>query len=332
MNIPNQLSLFRIALVPIIILLLSIESYIARYIALMLFIIAAFTDFLDGYIARKEKIVTRLGKFLDPLADKVLTMAIFIQLTSLGEIPAWIVILLVSREMIVSIFRAVATSSGVVISANIWGKLKTVTQMITIILLLSKDHIVGKLTTTRVDLIFLYITLFITIMSGIEYIWANRKVLNDDDFEDFDIDNDELDLFLTDSFKKDSEHTNDENIIELDEIDEEVEENIVEKQEESILDDVTEINTQDENKDPQEEIISAEKIEDIENCAHKHEDCTDESHKHAMEDCEHEHTDCDIPEHNHLDTEVTKEENTIEGEISEDSSEKKKSWFNRFGK
>lgn len=178
MNLPNQLSVFRIVLVPVIIVLLEIPNEFTRFLALIIFIIASFTDFLDGYIARKFNMVTKLGQLIDPLADKILTLAVFVELTALGEIPAWVVILILSRELTISIFRAIAASSGVVIAAGWTGKLKTVFQMLAILMLLSNNYI-GNVLNIRLDMIFVYISAFLALLSAAEYIYVNRGVLNE---------------------------------------------------------------------------------------------------------------------------------------------------------
>lgn len=178
MNLPNQLSVFRIVLVPVIIVLLEIPNEFTRFLALIIFIIASFTDFLDGYIARKFNMVTKLGQLIDPLADKILTLAVFVELTALGEIPAWVVILILSRELTISIFRAIAASSGVVIAAGWTGKLKTVFQMLAILMLLSNNYI-GNALNMRLDMIFVYISAFLALLSAAEYIYVNRGVLNE---------------------------------------------------------------------------------------------------------------------------------------------------------
>ena len=176
MNLPNQLSLFRIALVPIIIILLEIPGELTRFLALIIFILASFTDFLDGYIARKFNLITNLGKLIDPLADKILTLAVFVELTALGEVPAWVVILIISRELAISIFRAVAASAGVVIAAGWSGKFKTVFQMLAILMLLSNNYI-GNMMNMRLDIIFVYISAVLALVSAFEYVYLNRSVL-----------------------------------------------------------------------------------------------------------------------------------------------------------
>ena len=179
MNLPNRLTLFRIILVPFIIYYLNIGD---RNIALFLFLVASITDFLDGYISRKYNMVTNLGAFLDPMADKVLILSVFIEFVALDEIAAWIVSIVVSREMIVSILRAIAGNKGIVISAGKFGKLKTVLQMVTIIFMLSSHLLIkyefGNL-LSNIILILQYVMMIVTLFSGIEYIFINKEVFEE---------------------------------------------------------------------------------------------------------------------------------------------------------
>jgi CDP-diacylglycerol--glycerol-3-phosphate 3-phosphatidyltransferase len=147
-----------------------------KYIALILFVTASFTDYLDGYIARKNNIVTNFGKFMDPLADKLLVGAAIIAFVELGKLPAWIVIVIISREFIISGFRLVASDNGVVIAASYWGKFKTVSQMIMIILLIIdlQNNIFIML-----ENIFIYTALILTIVSLVDYMIKNKKVLSE---------------------------------------------------------------------------------------------------------------------------------------------------------
>ena len=139
MNLPNKLTILRmILIVPFVVLmLLPVGGAAGKWIALALFVIASMTDWLDGYIARRDNLVTTFGKFMDPLADKLLVCAAMICLVEMGKIPAWIVIIIMSREFIISGFRLVASDKGVVIAASYWGKFKTVSQMIMIILMIA---------------------------------------------------------------------------------------------------------------------------------------------------------------------------------------------------
>ena len=136
MNLPNKLTTFRVILIPFFVFFLLapyFEGY-GNYIALVIFIVASLTDFLDGKIARKYNLVTNFGKFMDPLADKLLVCSALICLIALDRIPAWIVIVIISREFIISGFRLIAADNGVVIAASYWGKFKTASQMVTVIL------------------------------------------------------------------------------------------------------------------------------------------------------------------------------------------------------
>ncbi|MDO5486081.1 MAG: CDP-diacylglycerol--glycerol-3-phosphate 3-phosphatidyltransferase [Lachnospiraceae bacterium] len=174
MNLPNKLTVLRVILVPFFVafLLLSKSSESLKWIALILFIAASLTDLLDGKIARKYNLVTTFGKFMDPLADKVLTISGMICLIELGRIPSWIVVIIVAREFIISGFRLIATEHGIVIAANYWGKFKTTFQMIMIILM-----IVNLPALSMVTNIVMWIALALTIISLITYIQQNMDVV-----------------------------------------------------------------------------------------------------------------------------------------------------------
>ncbi len=188
MNLPNKLTVFRmILIVPFVILLLGghagwgwfdaafggIEAY-TDYIALVIFVIASLTDMLDGKIARKYNLVTNFGKFMDPLADKLLVCSAMICLIDMDRIPAWIVIVIISREFIISGFRLVASDNHVVIAASYWGKFKTTFQMIMVILMIANIQVLNILTQ-----IVMWIALALTIISLIDYIVKNKNVLFD---------------------------------------------------------------------------------------------------------------------------------------------------------
>lgn len=188
MNLPNKLTVFRmILIVPFVILLLGghagwgwfdaafggIEAYM-DYIALVIFVIASLTDMLDGKIARKCNLVTNFGKFMDPLADKLLVCSAMICLIDMDRIPAWIVIVIISREFIISGFRLVASDNHVVIAASYWGKFKTTFQMIMVILMIANIQALNILTQ-----IVMWIALALTIISLIDYIVKNKNVLFD---------------------------------------------------------------------------------------------------------------------------------------------------------
>ena len=157
MNLPNKLTMFRVILIPV-------------FIVVLIFCVASFTDYLDGHIARKYNLVTNFGKFMDPLADKLLVSSALICMIEMGMLPAWIVIIIISREFIITGFRLIAAEGGLVIAASWWGKIKTVTQMIMIILLL-----LGVQGIIATILIFLA-TLF-TVISGVDYIVKNISIL-----------------------------------------------------------------------------------------------------------------------------------------------------------
>ena len=177
MNLPNKLTVLRMVLVPFFVaaLLLSKTNDSLKWVALALFVIASLTDFADGYIARKYNLITNFGKFMDPLADKILTISGMICLIELGRIPSWIVVIIVAREFIISGFRLVAAENGVVIAANYWGKFKTTFQMIMIILMIMNIPQLQLLTN-----IVMWIALALTLISLWTYIMANKQVLAGD--------------------------------------------------------------------------------------------------------------------------------------------------------
>ena len=146
-----------------------------RYISLILFVAASITDWFDGYLARKNHLVTNFGKFMDPLADKLLVCSAMICMIELGRLPVWFVIIIIGREFIISGFRLIAAENGIVIAANYWGKFKTVSQMIMIILLiLHFDLSVFVI----LEQIFIWLSLALTVISLMTYIWQNRSVLS----------------------------------------------------------------------------------------------------------------------------------------------------------
>ena len=177
MNVPNFLTILRMCMVPVfvIFLLADVLGPSDQYVAAALFILASMTDWLDGYLARKNHQVTVFGKFMDPLADKLLVCSALICLIQLGQLPAWVVIVIISREFIISGFRLVAAERGIVIAASYWGKFKTVSQMIMVILLLFDF---GGIFTT-ISQIFIYLSVILTVISLVDYIYKNRNVLKD---------------------------------------------------------------------------------------------------------------------------------------------------------
>ena len=188
MNLPNKLTVFRVILIiPFVILLLGGYAQwgwftalfggrigITDYIALAIFIVASLTDLLDGKIARKYNLVTNFGKFMDPLADKLLVCSAMICLIEMGRIPAWVVIIIISREFIISGFRLVASDNNVVIAASYWGKFKTTFQMIMVCLMIANISALAVLTQ-----IVMWIALVLTIVSLIDYLVKNKGVLAD---------------------------------------------------------------------------------------------------------------------------------------------------------
>lgn len=176
MNTPNKLTVARMILVPFLVIFMLSDwgGDANRYICLAIFIVASVTDWFDGYLARKYNLVTNFGKFMDPLADKLLVCSALICLVELDRLEAWIVIIIIAREFIISGFRLIAAENGVVIAANYWGKFKTVSQMVMIILLiLDFGGIFAVLAR-----IFVWISLALTVISLMTYIMQNRKVLS----------------------------------------------------------------------------------------------------------------------------------------------------------
>lgn len=177
MNLPNKLTIFRmILIVPFVILLLGgkVAGKYVDYAALAIFIIASLTDLIDGKIARKYNMVTNFGKFMDPLADKLLVSAAMIALIELGRIPAWVVIVIISREFIISGFRLVASDNNVVIAASYWGKFKTTFQMVMVCLMIADIPALRILTE-----IVMWIALALTVISLIDYLMKNRDVMKE---------------------------------------------------------------------------------------------------------------------------------------------------------
>lgn len=147
-----------------------------RWICLAIFVAASVTDWFDGHLARKYNLITNFGKFMDPLADKLLVCSALICLIALDKIPAWIVIVIISREFIISGFRLIAADNGVVIAASYWGKFKTASQMVTVILLVLN---IQNTVFTVLGTVFIYISLVLTVVSLIDYIAKNKEVLKD---------------------------------------------------------------------------------------------------------------------------------------------------------
>ena len=175
MNLPNKLTVLRVLMIPffVVFMLVDIVPGMDKWIALIIFAVASLTDLLDGKIARKYNLVTNFGKFMDPLADKLLVNSAMICLVEMGRLPAWIVIIIISREFIISGFRLVASDSGIVIAASYWGKFKTVFQMVMIIVMIMD---LGS-SFVMLETILIYIALILTVVSLIDYIAKNKEVL-----------------------------------------------------------------------------------------------------------------------------------------------------------
>jgi len=176
MNLPNKLTVLRmIMIVPFVFFMLTnIAGEMGKWIALALFVIASLTDLLDGKIARKYNLVTNFGKFMDPLADKLLVCAAMICLVETGKIASWVVIIIISREFIISGFRLIASDNGIVIAASYWGKFKTVFQMVMIILMIADIAVLSVVTQ-----IVMWIALILTIVSLIDYLKKNWHVMGE---------------------------------------------------------------------------------------------------------------------------------------------------------
>ncbi len=187
MNLPNKLTIFRmIMIVPFVVLLLGGNAgwfgenvLIPNIAALIIFIIASLTDLIDGKIARKYNLVTNFGKFMDPLADKLLVCSALIALVEMERIPSWVVIIIISREFIISGFRLVASDNGVVIAASYWGKFKTTFQMVMVCLMLI--NVPGWLGWLNIlTNIVMWIALILTVVSLVDYLVKNKGVMKSD--------------------------------------------------------------------------------------------------------------------------------------------------------
>lgn len=175
MNTPNKLTLLRVIMIPFFVVFMQADlGSWSKWAALIVFVVASMTDWLDGYLARRDHLVTDFGKFMDPLADKLLVCSALICLTDMDRIPSWVVIIIIGREFIISGFRLIASDNGVVIAANYWGKAKTVCQMImTIVLIADLGSGVYLL-----EQVLIYASLLLTVISLVTYLWQNRKVLS----------------------------------------------------------------------------------------------------------------------------------------------------------
>ena len=175
MNTPNKLTLLRVILIPFfVVCMLAVSADWGKWAALAIFVIASLTDTLDGYLARRDNLVTNFGKFMDPLADKLLVCSAMICLVDLERIPSWVVIIIIGRQFVISGFRLIASDNGIVIAANYWGKIKTVCQMVMIIVVIADLGGVFGI----VEQVLIYLSLLLTVISLATYLWDNRKVLS----------------------------------------------------------------------------------------------------------------------------------------------------------
>ena len=174
MNLPNKLTIARMCMVPLFMIALMMNTPASRLIATVIFALASLTDMLDGQIARKYNMVTNFGKLMDPLADKVLTAAAMICLVELGDLAAWIAVVIIFREYLITGLRSVAASENIVVAANIWGKVKTVCQMIALMLLMVKPQIVD-LCGINIGLWLMYVAVALTVYSGLDYVLKLNK-------------------------------------------------------------------------------------------------------------------------------------------------------------
>lgn len=177
MNLANKITMLRILMIPVFMILMLVEFPYHMEAALLVFLAASLTDKLDGYLARKYNMITDYGKFMDPLADKLLVTSAFVILIQIGRIEAWIVFVILAREFAVTGLRSLAAAQNVIIAASNYGKAKTVTQIITIIILLL-DNYPFSLINLPTDTIMIYATLVITVLSGLDYFAKNIKVIS----------------------------------------------------------------------------------------------------------------------------------------------------------
>lgn len=175
MNLPNKITVFRVILIPVfLLLLLATEIPNGNNIAAIVFIVACLSDFFDGYLARKYNLVTNFGKFMDPLADKLLVCSALICFVQFGTVQAWMVIVIIAREFIISGFRLVASDNGLVIAASYWGKFKTATQMVMCVLFIFNFDTPFF---NVLEQIFLWAAVILTVVSLLDYLIKNRRII-----------------------------------------------------------------------------------------------------------------------------------------------------------
>lgn len=177
MNLANKITMFRIFLVPIFMFFLLTQFPYGAYIAVAIFILAAITDGLDGYVARKRKQVTNFGKFVDPLADKLLVTAALISLVELNQLSSWVAMIIIGREFVVTSLRVIAVSEGIAIAASMWGKVKTITQVVAIVALLI-NNFPFSLFGFPFDKISMFVAVVFTVFSGADYLMKNWEVID----------------------------------------------------------------------------------------------------------------------------------------------------------
>lgn len=187
MNLANKITISRILATPIFLFFLvpgwfgqflGLNQW-GRYVAAVIFILASLTDMIDGNIARKHNMVTELGKFLDPVADKLLVTSALIAFIKTDNLSVWAVFIIIAREFIVTGFRIIAAGRGVVIAADKWGKVKTVVQIIAIVAILIRNFPISLITDFPLGMVLMYIAVVLTVISGVNYLAKNAKVLRD---------------------------------------------------------------------------------------------------------------------------------------------------------
>ena len=181
MNLPNKITIFRVILIPVFLIFLLVTAIpYGKWVALGVFIIASLSDMVDGKIARKYDLVTDFGKFMDPLADKLLVCSALIALIDLDRMPAWIVIIIIAREFIISGFRLIAADNGIVIAAGWWGKVKTAVTMVTICIVIANlaENLPAYATGIHIfEQVLIYLSLALTVISLIDYLIKNKNVI-----------------------------------------------------------------------------------------------------------------------------------------------------------
>ena len=177
MNLPNRITIFRVFMIPLFVVLMMLQRIPGNeFYALAVYAIACISDAVDGHIARKYNLITDFGKFMDPVADKLLVCSALICFVEQGLMPAWIALIIIARELVIDGFRLVAASKGIVIAASIWGKAKTVVQMIAcFVLILNADWVVFNIA----EQMLIYASLVLTVISLADYIYKNRTVLTE---------------------------------------------------------------------------------------------------------------------------------------------------------